>query len=245
LGLTAGGARAQDRPTSDAVAELVHELERAWAGGTGSHGKPVEAAEPASSAPDPAPRKAPQTFYRYVKPDGRIEYTNIEEQVPVEQRFAARIDLSRVSLNTELGNELDRRFQREHQELAQSPYCREARERAEAGFLTQLFDEYGPLVVCGGLLLAFLVFTPSALRKYGGPVWAKTLMMAIPALAVVGVMTFSMTKTAKTVSRLKQLATPCSEQTFAALSRYENPVLKHAQLLELLKQQIDSASRVE
>lgn len=213
----------------------MRQLERVWPP-TGAQG------EAGSRA---APQKPAETYYRYVRPDGRVEYTNIEEQVPVEQRFAARVDLSRISLNTELGNELDRRFQREHEALIETPYCKERREEAAQGFWARLFDEYGPLVVCGGLLVAFLLFTPSALRKYGGPVWAKTLMTAIPALAVGGVMTFSMMKTGKTVSRLEELATPCEGQTFAALSRYDNPVLKHAQLLELLKRQMAEATRVE
>jgi hypothetical protein len=235
VGLVAAGVNAQAGPAADSVAALVRELERVWPAGS--------AQEPAGS--QAASQKPAETYYRYVRPDGRVEYTNIEEQVPVEQRFAGRVDLSRVSLNTEPGNELDRRFQREHEQLIETPYCKERREEAAQGFWAHLFAEYGPLVVCGGLLLAFLLFTPSALRKYGGPVWAKTLMTAIPALAVGGVMTFSMMKTGKTVSRLKELATPCEGQTFAALSRYQNPVLKHAQLLELLKQRVGEATRVE
>src|SRR5204862_3380210 len=92
-------------------------------------------AQPAAGA-DPS-------FYRYRGENGRVVYTNIEEQVPLGQREDARLDLSHISLNTELGNELARRFEVRHGELTRTPFCAQARAEGSKDFLAVLWDDYG------------------------------------------------------------------------------------------------------
>ena len=182
--------------------------------------------------------QAEETYYRYVGRNGRPVYTNIAEQVPVEQREQGRLDLSQIELNTEIGRELDRRFEEEHAALTESDYCANLKRAVDRGVLEQAWQDFGPLLACGGLLLAFLLFTPAALRRFGAPVWAKTLMMAVPALAVGGLLTFTMSHTNKTIAGLKQKVRPCATETFSALKSAPNPILQHARLIEQLKRDI-------
>jgi hypothetical protein len=179
-----------------------------------------------------------RSFYRYVNKHGRVVYTNIAEQVPLAERARARVDLRHVSLNTEVGTEIDRRLEEEHAALTQSPYCRRMRAAAEVGFATRLWEDFAPLIACGGLLLGFLVYTPTALRRFGAPVWAKVLMMAIPALAISGLVMFSMSYTNETIVKVKQQAKPCAAEAFAKLSGQQDAVMQHFQLVDQLKQQM-------
>jgi hypothetical protein len=224
--LACGSARAQD------VSGMLDQVKQALGLGDGKDASSGAAAS--ANAPNPAP----QTLYRYVNRQGRVVYTNIEEQVPLEQRARGKLDLSRIELNTEIGTELDRRLQEQHAALSQSSYCKQLRSAASEGFWSQLWNDFAPLLICGGLLLGFLLYTPRALRRFGAPVWAKTLMMAIPSLAIAGAVTFSMTHTNKTILELKRQVEPCAEETFARLKTEPQALLKHAQLVEHLKRQV-------
>jgi hypothetical protein len=177
-------------------------------------------------------------LYRYVGRDGRMVYTNIGEQVPIEQRASARLDLSHIPLNSEVGAELDRRFEQEHEQLRASSYCETLRAAAGDGFLPRLWHDFGPLVLCGGVLLGFLLFTPTALRRFGAPVWAKTLMMAIPSLAVGGLVAYTMTQTNRTLVELKERVKPCAADTFAQLRAEPGALAKRSALVEQLKREI-------
>jgi len=194
-----------------------------------------------SQPPTAASAQRPPPFmYRYIDTHGRAVYTNIEEQVPLDQRVAARMDLSHVSLNGEIAGELDRRLHEEHTALTKSPYCRELRKAADAGLVASVWNNYPSLVMCAAALLAFILYSPIAIKRFGGQVWARTLSMAIPALTITGLISFSITETNKSISRLKQEAAPCSETAFTRLSAAANPVAKHAELIAQLKQQMDS-----
>jgi hypothetical protein len=177
-----------------------------------------------------------QQIYLYRDESGRQVYTNIVEQVPLEQREEARVDLSHISLNTELGNEIARQLKIQHAALVDSSYCKELREAAEAGFWSTLWHEFAPLVICGGVLLLFLLFTPAAMKRFGAPVWAKTLTMAIPFLALSGLAMFSMTHTNRAISDFKRKADPCTEDGLERVaSRSEDPVQAQARLVHGLK----------
>lgn len=182
--------------------------------------------------------EAPQVIYRYKKRDGREVYTNIVDQVPEEQRATAAMDLSRVSLNSEIGRELEHKLSAQHGELAQTEYCVNLRDKAGQSFLDSLWKDYAPLLVCGGLLLAFLLFTPIALTKVSAPDWARVLSMAIPSLALAGVVSFTMMKTNETIVKARALAKPCETQTFKQLAQQDNPIGKQAVLVRRLQQQI-------
>ena len=186
--------------------------------------------------PGPPPNSAPQTLYRYRNERGRTVFTNLAESVPLEQRATAELDLSHISLNSELGSEIDKRLKEEHAELAQSSYCKETQAESARGYLEQLWDGFAPLIVCGGLLLGLGLYTPTALKRYGAPIWAKTLSFSIPFLAVAGLLMFSLTHTGKKMSALKRRAAPCGEETWGKLAAEPDAIIQRVQLIERLRQ---------
>jgi len=162
-------------------------------------------------------------------------YTNSAESVPLDQRAQAKMDLSHIPLNSELGSELNRRLSDRYKKLVDSPGCAALRSEAEMGFVERLWNDYAPLLICGGVLLLFVLFTPAALRRFGGPIWARTLMMALPALAVAGVMTFSMRETGRVLIELKARAKPCEPGAFASLGGLPNSVQQRIDLVRRLQ----------
>lgn len=179
-----------------------------------------------------------EDYYKYVRPDGRVVYTNITEQVPLEQRERGKLDLSRISLNSELGAELDRGFAAEHAELRESTYCQALRAAAEVSLLERIWEDFAPLVVCGAVMLAFVLFTPYAMRAFGAPVWAKTLMMAIPSLAIAGLVAFTMNHTNKAIVKLKEQVKPCAAESFAELRSEPDALAKRSQMIEELRREV-------
>jgi hypothetical protein len=197
------------------------------AGGQGAS-EPPPSAKPSTPLP-------PQTIYRWHDRHGRAFYTNSAEAIPEPERERAKVDLSRISLNTELGTELNHRLERRYEALAATPKCEQLRQAAELGFLERMWTDYAPLVVCGGLLLLFVLFTPRALRQFGGPVWSRTLMMAIPALALSGLVLFSMRETNLAVIELQHRAAPCEHSTFDGMGSSPDAVLRRAALVRHLQ----------
>jgi hypothetical protein len=179
-----------------------------------------------------------EDFYKYVGKDGRPVYTNITEQVPIAQRERGKLDLSRISLNSELGAELDRGFAQEHAELRESAYCQALVAAADVSLLERIWQDFAPLVVCGAVMLAFVSFTPYAMREFGAPVWAKTLMMAIPSLAIAGLVAFTMNHTNKAIAKLKQQAKPCGAESFAELRSEPDALAKRSQMIEELRREV-------
>ncbi len=185
-----------------------------------------------------------QGIYRYKNAQGRVVYTNIAEQVPLDQRATAPVDLRHVELNTETGNELHRRIAEQYAALHGSPYCKKLRAAADEEFLRRLWDDFAPLVLCGGGLLMLLLFSPAAMRRFGAPTWARVLGMAIPGLALSGLVMFSMSYTNKMIVKIKHQAKPCMRETFAKLSEEKDAVLKQSQLVEQLKREIATLEQV-
>jgi hypothetical protein len=181
-------------------------------------------------------------IYRYVDTKGRVVYTNAAEQLPLDKRESARVDLSRVSLNTEVGAEMNRRLEQQHAALTQTSYCKRLIESANAGALERAWDNDPISVLCAGGVLLLLLFSPSMLRRVDAPTWAKTLMFAIPLLAVVGVISFMISHAERTLAAVKSRAEPCMHETFARLSGDKDSLLRRSQLVEQLQQEV---SRLE
>lgn len=181
---------------------------------------------------EPAAREA---IYRYKNSKGRVVYTNTAEQVPLEQRADAPVDLSRVSLNTELGNEIRQRLEREHAALTKTPYCERLRATAQRPFWEQLWEQYAVLISIAGLLLVLILLTPLITRRFGAEGWSKALGFAIPAIFAGGLIVFSLDKTQESVSKLRARAQPCSEGALGALGSGQGALQKHAELVDRLK----------
>jgi hypothetical protein len=182
-------------------------------------------------------------IYRYVNTKGRVVYTNAAEQVPVAQRESARVDLSHVSLNTQVGAEIERRLEEQHAALTQSTYCKRMVAAANGSFLERAWQEDAPSIVCAAAVLLLFFFTPRALRSISAPDWAKLLMHAIPALAFVGLIAFMVTHANKTVEEVKARAQPCLHETFARLEGEKDALMQRSQLVERLQQQASAVER--
>jgi hypothetical protein len=191
-------------------------------------------AQPTPSA-ESAPVKAAGPFHRYKDARGRFVYTNIAEQVPLAQRDAALVDLGKVSLNLEIGNELARRLQQEHAALTQTPFCERLREAAATPFADQLFGRYAPLLIAAGVLVVLLLVSPAAMRRFGAQGWTKALGLAIPMVVACGLVVFSIDKTRESVARLRERARPCMPGALAALGGESGALQKHAELVDRLK----------
>lgn len=197
--------------------------------------------QPALAEPPPAPA-APQQIYKYKGKDGRIVYTNILDEVPPDQRKGGAVDLSKVALNTAVGNDLNKRLAEEHDKLAASPYCEELKERAAKSEYEQLWDDHAVGIVCGGLIVFLILITPIMLKKVDAPQWARVLTKAIPMLLIVGGAMYGMQIANKKAMELRQQAKPCLKETFDELGASADPAAERLGLIAKLKHDIEAAN---
>jgi len=184
----------------------------------------VNAAPAAEASAEPA-------LYRYRGPNGQLVYTNIAQSVPAAQRAGARVDLTAVSLNSELGSDLDRQLARQHRALQTSEVCAAARAAVEQPLWQRLWHEGAPLVVCAGALLLAVLLTPWMLRKGWGASWAKVLSTATPVLGFVGVAAVLLLQSQRSMSNARLSAQRCEPNALV-----EAPGLKERmQLVQALQ----------
>jgi hypothetical protein len=145
-----------------------------------------------------------EVIYRYVDKTGRPVFVNGLSRVPARYRARARrVDLSQVSLNTELGRGLHQEVEREYERLkaaeraalAGESRCGEVREEGALGWLKRLWAEHGYLVVIGGALLALGIATPFIVRHVPADRWVRVLMVVVPFLGSVALMTYAAART--------------------------------------------------
>lgn len=177
----------------------------------------------------------PPVLYRYKTPDGRTKFTNLAESVPSTQRAAAKLDLRHVSLNSELGRDLNRQLDAEHERLVQEPHCQQLRAAASKPFWRVAWDEHGPLIVSGAAIALLVFATPFMLRRVGGREWARTLSMAISVLAIAGSVAYATMRTNRAMSQLKAAAAPCEGDTWNALASQDQGLVKKLQLLQSMR----------
>lgn len=170
-------------------------------------------------------------IYRYVTPLGQTRYTNLLASVPPPQRSAAAVDLSRVSLNSDVGRDLDRALDKEQESLVQSPTCQQLRAAAAKPLWRAMWDEHGPLIVIGAVFCLLVLVTPAMLRRFG-PNWAKALSVSVSMLAALGLFTYAALRGAQTLSQLKLKAAPCEPGTWDALAKHDRGIVERVKLLQ-------------
>jgi hypothetical protein len=170
-------------------------------------------------------------IYRYVTPLGQTRYTNLLASVPPPQRSAAAVDLSRVSLNSEVGRDLDRALEKEHERLVEGPTCQQLRAAAAKPLWRATWDEHGPLVVIGAVFCLLVLVTPTMLRRFG-PNWAKALSVSVSVLAAAGLFTYAAVRGSQALSQLKAKAAPCEPGSWNALAKHDHGVVERVQLLQ-------------
>jgi hypothetical protein len=192
----------------------------------------------AEAEPEAAPAAPPQQIYKYKTKDGRTVYTNILDEVPPEQRVGGKVDLSKVALNTQVGNDINGRLAAEHAQLSASPYCKELEKVASKTAYEQLWDDHAPLIVCGGLIALLILMTPTMMRNVNPPDWAKVLSKAIPTLFVLGGAMYGMTAANKMALEARSKLKPCLNETFESLGGSANPAAERLSMIDQLKRDI-------
>lgn len=191
----------------------------------------------AQAEPEAAPA-APQQIYKYKTKDGRTVYTNILDEVPPDQRSGGKVDLSKVALNTSVGNEIAGRLAAEHKELAASPYCKELEKVASKNAYEQLWDDHAPVIVCGGLIALLILMTPTMMRRVNPPDWARVLSKAIPTLFVLGGAMYGMTAANKMALEARTKLKPCLTSTFDSLGGSADANAERMTLIDQLKHDV-------
>lgn len=183
------------------------------------------------------------TIYQYRNQDGRLSFTNIWDDIPVGQHQKAKIvDLSNVSLNTQVGNEINRSLTQQYESLLDSDYCSFSRERKSKDWFTVLWTEYRAVCLIAFIMIVFVLLTPFALRRMNAPDWARVLTTAIQTLSFIGLMVFTSIYMGKTSAHIKiseEIDTACEPSTWAKLETQPNPIAKRMMLLKDLKKQVE------
>lgn len=143
-----------------------------------------------------------QEIYVYVGEQGRPVFVNGRSRVPAAFRARARrVDLSKVSLNTALGRELERAVTEERTRLE-----RAARADAEGGagsWLARLWQDHDYLVVTAGFMLLLLVLSPWIARRVGLGRWGRLLLHVLPLLVALGLMGYAAHRTGQVFRQLR------------------------------------------
>jgi hypothetical protein len=214
-----------------------------------------QAASPSAAADPTAPllewiaaplgkERVAAVLYQYRARSGRTTYTNLADSVPLAQRASSRLDLSQVPLNSKLGAELDQQLKAHYDKLRESPFCHRIQEAATEPFWQRAWKEHAPLVVCGGAILAFLLVTPWMVRRVGGAPWARALSLAVPVLGFVGLTSFVLMKSGRSISQLRERALPCDPATWATAGRSDKGLVEHLQLLSALKTETKALEQI-
>ena len=194
--------------------------------------------------PSGALASSPTSLYRYRNREGRVVFTNLAASVPTDQQRDAALDLQHVSMNSQLGIELDRELKTQYDLLAAAPFCQGVRAALQEPLWQRAWNERRPLLVCGLAIVAFIALTPWVVRRVGGAPWARTLSYAIPILAFVGISATLLMQTGRSLSELRSRAQPCEKDAWARAGQGDQPLIQHNQLVQALRTETAALERI-
>lgn len=149
-------------------------------------------------------------FYSYTANSGRTVYVNRFSMVPPEKRSQARaVDLSQVSLNEGLAEELADAVEDELRYLKDSDPCIEARKEEGAGAWRHIWHRHGPWVLASFAAIVLVLMTPWMVARTPPGVWSRLLMVALPALAMTAVVAVSATRATSSLEAVEELSKLC------------------------------------
>jgi hypothetical protein len=149
-------------------------------------------------------------FYSYSADSGRTVYVNRFSMVPPEKRSEARaVDLSQVSLNQDLAEELADAVEDELRYLKDSDPCMEARKEEGAGAWRHIWRRHGPWLLASAGAILLVLMTPWMVRRTPPGVWSRSLMVALPALAMTALVALSATRATDTLEAVEELTKLC------------------------------------
>jgi hypothetical protein len=149
-------------------------------------------------------------FYSYKADSGRTVYVNRFSMVPPEKRSGARaVDLSEVSLNEDLAEDLADAVEEEIRYLKDSDPCIEARKEESAGAWRHVWRRHGPWLLSSLAAMILLMMSPWMIRRTPPGVWSRFLMVALPALAMAGLVAVSATRATSSLAAVEELSKLC------------------------------------
>ena len=149
-------------------------------------------------------------FYSYTASSGRTVYVNRFSVVPPEKRSEARaVDLSKVSLNEGLAEELADAVEDELRYLKDSDPCQEVRRERSAGAWRIIWHRHGPWILASFGAIILVLMTPWMVQRTPPGVWSRLLMVALPALAMTALVAMSATRASSSLEAVQQLSKLC------------------------------------
>jgi hypothetical protein len=181
------------------------------------------------------------TVYRYRLKEGREQYTNSWNAVPTPHRKKAKaVDLSNVTLNEQTGNDINKRTSEQYEKLAEIDPCIGEAVKSTDNFATDIWSNYRPVVIIAAFILLLILATPFAIRRIDAPQWTRVLSMAIPTLAVIGLITFGLIRAGVMAQDIKGTNPRCNRGVSATLSERSNPISAHTTLLKDMQNKLDT-----
>jgi hypothetical protein len=186
-------------------------------------------------------------FYSYKADSGRTVYVNRFSMVPPEKRSGARaVDLSRVSLNEELAEELADAVEDELRHLKESDPCIEARKEQSAGAWRHVWRRHGPWLLSSLAAFILVMMSPWMIRRTPPGVWSRFLMVALPALAMTGLVAVSAGRASSSLEAVQELTKLCDANEKEASPQKQVVRLNemHTYIDELYSERIERIDRV-
>jgi hypothetical protein len=190
-------------------------------------------------------------FYSYKGDSGRTVYVNRFSMVPPEKRAKARaVDLSEVELHEELAEALADAVEDELRYLKDSDPCNEARSEKSAGAWKHVWKRHGPWVLASLAAIILVLMTPWMVARTPPGVWPRLLMVALPALAMTGLLAVSATRITSSLGAVGELVKLCDANEKEASPRKQVRRLNemHDYISQLYKarfEQIDSLDEMK
>ena len=186
-------------------------------------------------------------FYSYAADSGRTVYVNRFSMVPPEKRSEARaVDLSQVSLNEDLAEELADAVEDELRYLKDSDPCIEARKEESAGAWRHVWHRHGPWLLSSLAAIILVMMTPWMVQRTPPGVWSRLLMVALPALAMTAVVAISATRATSSLEAVEELSKLCDANEKEASPKKQLVRLNemHTYIDQLYKEQYEKIESV-
>ncbi len=187
------------------------------------------------------------TFYSYVANSGRTVYVNRFSLIPPEKRTDARaVDLSEVSLNSELAEDLSEAVVREIRQIKESDPCAEARRESQVSAWRHTWTRHGPWILVTLAAAVLVMLSPWMIRRTPPGVWPRFLMVALPALAMTGLLAVTSSRASRSLEAVRELATLCdaNEGEASAPTRLMRLQEMRGYIQQLYQQRFDELEKI-
>ena len=186
-------------------------------------------------------------FYSYTSSGGRTVYVNRFSMVPPDKRSEARaVDLSQVSLNEGLAEDLADAVEDELRYLKDSDPCNEARKERTAGAWRHVWHRHGPWILASLAAIILVLMTPWMVMRTPPGVWSRLLMVALPALAMTALVAVSATRATNSLEAVEQLSKLCDANEKEASPQKQLVRLNdmHGYIEKLYQQRFDELNAI-